>query len=202
MAKTITADEKLILLHKKLSVHEKRLHFNELAIEVYQLLVTDEERRKVGSFAEATRHREGTSIGMWMRAKQVSRHRAIIDLARHTGMPESEYDMYLRLLGEARVPVEMNRIPVWDRATKTLSFDGVPVKVFKRNALSQIPLLEAFQKQNWVPRIISPLKKTGKTYASTRLRDAVKLLNRGQGQVKIKFERDGTKVGVCWYPPK
>lgn len=177
--------------------HERRVQNVHLGWKIYQDFLTEEERIAVGKFEEV--FPAGGTVGIWMQAKQVSRWRAIIEVARCLGLPEAEYERLLNRLGEQRSAISRGRrTPVWVKESSTLQLDGEVIKQIRRpnQARNQILILDAFQEESWPDRIDDPLPRPATGVDSRQLGEAVRRLK--QGLQRITFRRDGSGEGVCW----
>jgi hypothetical protein len=72
------------------------------------------------------------------------------------------------------------------------------VKKFKCRAANQEAILNAFEEDQWPPRIDDPLPQVTDLDPKRRLADTIKCLNRKQGNAILKFGGDGTGEGVVW----
>ena len=88
--------------------------------------------------------------------------------------------------------------PTWDCERHELKIGKVIVKRFKWRATNQEAILNAFQEENWPPRIDDPLPPKPEKDPKRRLSDAIKCLNRKQDNPLIRFRGDGTGEGVLW----
>ena len=88
-------------------------------------------------------------------------------------------------------------VPKWDSDRAELRLGDVVVKRFRQPAKNQRAILDAFQGENWAPRIDNPLPEEDQQPAQDRLHDAVRRLNQ-QIHTLIRFESDGSGEGVLW----
>ena len=179
---------------EELNRHRRRLQDPHKAQHVWDLLLSEDERNRLGSLE--VEYQNHQTIGIWMRAKNVSKELAIIQLAKAFGMPSSEYNWMLKALGES-VPAEdfvLGR-PHWDRERGELTLNSEVIRVIaRRNQASNIvAILDAFQSAGWSDRIDDPLPPPRD---SERLGQTLRRLN--QNLSEIRFSRDGTGSGVRW----
>ncbi len=131
-----------------------------------------------------------------MRAKNVSRELATIQLAKQFGLPSSEYNWMLKELGEA-VPTEdvVPGRPHWDRESGKLTLNGEEIRSILRpqQAINVVAVLDAFESANWSERIQDPLPPPSDP---ERLGQTLRRLQ--NNLTKIRFSRDGTGSGVRW----
>lgn len=130
---------------------------------------------------------------MYMRARNVTYERAMLEIAWELAqIHEADYERLLAAIGGKAAG---SLKPVWDVARLRLSLgDHICRTVRSRTVASNICLiLDAFEDQNWVARIVDPLPgpKDGQ-----RLRNAIDKLN--AGLARIRFRADGTSAGVIW----
>ena len=186
-------------LSRQLRLHLSRIQDPHTASRIYQDFLTDDERARIGSLEEAYMGQSHRTVGMWMRAKNVSFNRAIADVSRCLGMPEAEYESLLRRLGEQRVAnLSPRSIPVWDQDRYTLALDGEVIKQIHRpnQAWKQLRILKVFEEEGWTSRIDDPLPRTGRESDLRQLGEAVRSLNRRLQ--RIAFRRDGSGEGIRW----
>jgi hypothetical protein len=137
------------------------------------------------------------SIGMWVKARQCTGEKALIELGHRLGfVNEVTRNWLLREynedVAESQDPVDR---PVWDREQRQLCFNGTVVRtVAHPNAAKNIvSVLNAFEEAGWPPRIDDPLPG-GRN--SQRLHATIQSLN--DGLTKIVFTADGTGKGYTW----
>jgi hypothetical protein len=88
--------------------------------------------------------------------------------------------------------------PTWDRRSRELRLGELVVKQYKMPAAVQIAILDAFEEEDWPPRIDDPLPPRRGLDPQDRLREAIKSLNRNQDIRILRFQGDGTRCGVRW----
>ncbi len=80
-------------------------------------------------------------------------------------------------------------IPSWDSSRRELLFGGKTCKRYRTRAVNQEKVLAAFEEEGWPSRIDDPVPPG-------RLKETVRQLNKHLQH--IRFESDGTGVGVLW----
>jgi len=75
--------------------------------------------------------------------------------------------------------------PVWDKETRTLTFDGEVIRTVRNNA-KWTPILDVFQDDGWPPKVDIPLAP------GVNVSDCLKALNKDLKS--IKFTRDGDTI--------
>ena len=90
--------------------------------------------------------------------------------------------------------------PHWDRHRRELRIATVLVKQFTIPDLDQESVLFAFDEQDWPARIDDPLTTDDESCCHQRLQATVHRLNRGQKQLRIRFQADDDGQGVRWEP--
>jgi hypothetical protein len=93
---------------------------------------------------------------------------------------------------------ESRRVPFWDTDRGVLYFAGQIVKRFRWRAANQQRILTAFQEEGWPARIDDPLVPTPTLVGKQRLRDTIKCLNRKQAHALVRFQGDGSGLGIRW----
>lgn len=111
---------------------------------------------------------------------------------------------YLRRLLPQQRPGRKDRAtaqalkPRWDRDDRQLFLGETVVKRFRRVALAQFAILDAFQEAGWPTEGPNPLQADAYGEARERLHDALKKLNRGQApdgpQIRFPVHLGGRKV--------
>lgn len=79
--------------------------------------------------------------------------------------------------------------PNWDKERRELRFGDATCKRYTRPAKKQWAVLDAFQEENWPPRIDDPLLGKLRYEAVRQLNSGLKL---------IRFTNDGGGDGICW----
>jgi hypothetical protein len=88
-------------------------------------------------------------------------------------------------------------VPHWDEQRRQLMYDGVVVKEFRHPAGNQELILAVFEEEGWPPRIDDPLPPADEMDPTTRVRDTIRRLNRGQRHTRLRFRADGRR-GILW----
>jgi hypothetical protein len=88
--------------------------------------------------------------------------------------------------------------PRWDAEQRILWFAGQVMARFHVPAENQERVLNAFEEEDWRPRIDDPLPPRTDVSAKRRLHDTILRLNRHQVRRLLRFRGDGTGEGVCW----
>lgn len=182
-------------LSEELQKHEFRLQDPETAHHVWHRMLSDSERLRLGTLEG--QYRDGRTVGIWMRAKNVSRELAIVQLSIQFGLPPADAAWILEELGET-LPNDHEHAPGrpnWNRERGELTFDGEVVRQIARvnQARNIVLILDAFQEEGWPRRIDDPLPGTG---GAERLGNTLRRLR--ERLSAITFERDGTGEGITW----
>jgi hypothetical protein len=159
----------------------RRLQIAPEADFVWNRLLSELERQRLGGNLE-TCFAQGGTIGIWMRARGVSRHRAILDIAHQRGLDDATYNRLLRETGEEERRDTRER-PSWQRATGELRFNGSLVRVvriFSRPSNIQL-ILDAFEDAGWPDTIPNPLGND-----QQRLHQALRSLNRNRPRIRFR----------------
>lgn len=135
---------------------------------------------------------------------------ANVEVARRLAAPETASDATSQAGDKSSVEVDaiqsngnepdplIRRAPEWDRDRQELRLGDVVVKRFKAPANNQEMILEAFQEEDWPPRIDDPLPPMPDLEPKRRLHDSINSLNRNQKVQLIRFFGDGSGKGVRW----
>ncbi|MFO0803557.1 MAG: hypothetical protein U0791_10630 [Gemmataceae bacterium] len=90
-------------------------------------------------------------------------------------------------------------LPLWNPDTRELTLEGVLVKRFRTSAISQVIILEAFQRQGWKASLANPFsRERGDRDPKDRLHDGLINLNRHQVNNLLRFERNGAGR-ITWH---
>lgn len=136
-------------------------------------------------------------VGMWMKARKVSKPRAILELAYEFNFLSGvDHRRLLVALGKKESTPTSHR-PNWDRGTGKLHYGGKLVRHVANpgRATNIVAILDVFEEQGWPERIDDPLRGGAD---KQRLREAIRTLN--QGLSGIRFRADGTGSGIGWEP--
>ena len=88
--------------------------------------------------------------------------------------------------------------PFFDDERRALWFKRSLVKSFHNPAKNQQLLLTAFQEQQWQFQIDDPLPPEPGINSKTRLRDAIRCLNKWHLHRLLRFHGDGSGTAVRW----
>lgn len=163
---------------------------------LWQVVLSEGERERLGNTLEECYERLGGTLGMWMKLQDVSKERAVIDLARALGfLDEPTCSWLLREMSEyTDAPASADR-PSWDPSSRELRWQG---RVIRRCQVRQPPtsiqeVLDAFQHAGWKKRIANPLR-----LGSEQLHQTLRSLN--HGLKKISFHAQGGATKITWSP--
>ena len=107
-------------------------------------------------------------------------------------------DLALALPADATA-VEKDVKPHWDSTKMELRYKGCLIKEFNQPSMHQMPVLVAFEEEDWPSRIFDPLPPKGVLNPKRRLRQTVEALNEyHKTPNKMYFKADGTGEGICW----
>jgi hypothetical protein len=102
-------------------------------------------------------------------------------------------------MAETPLPaVATEEIPRWDAVAGKLWWQGGVLKCLRHDAINQRRILDAFEEQGWQRRIDDPLPGSRGLARKSRLREALRGLNRGQRVPALRFRTDGSGTGICW----
>lgn len=161
---------------------------------LWQRVLTEEERQRLGGDLEACWRRLSTA-GMWMELRGVSRERAVIEVAGELGfLTESNARWLLREIGEeSPASQEASERPSWHPERSELRWGA---QVIRRVRLMANPsniqlILDAFQAAGWPSRIDDPLPNGPD---QQRLHQAVLSLNEGLDVIRFHVQEGGQAV--------
>lgn len=161
------------------------------ATRVWNELFDDQDRQLFQDLESAFR-RLGT-VGMWMKARDVSLPVAILQLAAELELLSPKMiEKVQRELGLDRASDSSKELrPSWDRDTGNLTYAGEVVKRIRNLSIAKnvVMVLNVFEEEGWPPRILDPLPSNKKA-------DALRSLN--NQLMRIRFRADGTGEGILW----
>jgi hypothetical protein len=133
-------------------------------------------------------------IGFWSRFKNVSRGRAIADLAFATDLLSP--GQHARLLRDLKESAPDRVVPEWNRESCKLNYGAKLARKIRGLTIAKriVTILDAFERAGWPERIANPLADKD----AQRLREAIARLNRGLSL--INFSADGASCGIRWEP--
>jgi len=158
----------------------------------WEQLFTREEQESLGGDLDECWNREPNIVRLWMKLRDRSQLRAIVELAHGLNfLTPQDYQWLLREIGEPESPESQTTRPVWDPERRELRFGGKVVRrVHSRNVARSISgILDDFQEAGWPARIPSKLDTT---LSFQPLHDAVSRLNKGLAE--IRFRVDGGDI--------
>jgi hypothetical protein len=132
------------------------------------------------------------AIRKLMELRKSSQPRAILELGRGLNfLTDVDYQRLLREIGEAERKPARSKLPVWNRETGTLQFEGSEIRKVRSPSVARhaTAILDTFEGHRWPSRIANPIGETGQT-----LHDAVKALNRGLKKISFHVEGDGWQI--------
>ena len=182
-------------VRKLLDELEPRVQRNVVAVAIWEHFLTPAERKSLGNDAYLAWKNYGRTAGMWAAARDVSRDRAIADIARAMDWVDtSTFSKMLKALGEGS---QVAKKPRWISRTGELWYEGKVVRRIRNLAKASVivRILEAFEESDWPPRIDDPVTSGGD---SAQRRRAVESLN--DGLERIRFACAGDGESFAWQP--
>jgi hypothetical protein len=171
---------------------EVRAHQAENAVRVWNDHFSTAERKELGDEPfQAWKHNGGTA-GMWAVAKEVSRERALVDIAYALDWLETaKCEWLLEVIGEKTATVIK---PRWNSATGELWFDGELVRKVANMAKAKnvVAILNACEENGWPKTFADPLTGGGDNYTRRR---TVESLNKGLTRIRFVCSGDGETFG-------
>lgn len=132
------------------------------------------------------------AIRKLMDLRKISQPRAILGLGLALSfLTPPDYERLLRAIGEGERKPRESKLPVWDRETRTLSFEGVVIRSIRslKVAKNVVAILDAFEGHRWPSRIMNPTGDVGQP-----VHDAVKSLNNGLTKISFHVDNDGQQI--------
>lgn len=156
--------------------------------------LTVAEQKRLGPDYLTAYQTYGGTIQLWLYLRGGTPWRAIADVAQTVGLlSESARRRLLRELGEPDAASASSVNVEWIKTLGELRLnDEVIRRVRVGHATKVVPILDAFQECGWPEHIDDPITAGD----GQRLRDALKVLNRGLE--RIRFHADGTGEGIRW----
>ena len=190
--KTGPSDE-AIAEFKKQEVHVHLMYFARL---LWDRVLRDSERKKLGtSFEVAVVAHHGTT-GLWMALHPtLSVEQSVLDVSRAVGsIDQLTYEWLIREIVGARVRIGPGIRPERNHGRGELKFHGDVIRRVRISVGNQIvKILDEFERQGWPERIDSPITDF---FDDMKHRDAIRRLN--SDLAVIRFRSDGTGRGILW----
>lgn len=171
-----------------------RIRLAVVARRVWELLISEDERQRLGADFEACWRRFGTA-GMWMEARGVSFEQAVIEVAEGANLMDAGTAAGLRLQFdmEDATPVHAENQPSWNPDRGELKLGD---RVIRCVRVLQTPsniqqILDAFQNQGWPSRIDNPLG-----LGQQQLHQSLRSLNHGLAM--IRFHSQEGAQSIVW----
>lgn len=167
------------------------------AEKVWSRGLTPEERELLGGNLESAWKDNNFTLGMASNVWQCSPARALMRICKEFAvLPPAEFHWLCGELGISDLTApdaEANLRPIWMKSLGELHFQDEIIRKFRSITLAKnsVGILDAFHEADWCRRIDNPLGCD-----SQGLREAVRWLN--EGLKRLRFEMDGTGVGVRW----
>ena len=122
------------------------LRGSNVALMVWNDLLTKEDKRKLGNNLEPQYRKHGT-IGIWMKLRNLSQNAAIVDLAyRMDLIAGAEKDRMEEALGSGTVAVQAIDKPTWDGVCGRLYWGTTTIRIVKPAKRSNVrAILTAFE---------------------------------------------------------
>lgn len=178
---------------------EARAHRAENAVRVWNDHFSPAERKELGDEPFLAWKHNGGTAGMWAVAKEVSRERALVDIAYVLDWLETaKCEWLLEVIGEKTATVIK---PRWNNATGELWFDGQLVRKVANMAKAKnvVAVLNACEENGWPERFADPIT-SGK--GSDTRRRIIQSLNDGLSRIRFVCIGDGETFGWEVRPPK
>ena len=162
---------------------------------LWERVLTSGERKRLGGRFELAYQRYGGTAGIWLHLRGGTPQQTIVDSAHALNLlSDTDWRWLLRELDESRRSTDSIAELEWRSDLGELRLNGEVVRQVRIGvAKNLIAILDAFQECAWPEQMDDPLPPTTDV---NRLRDTVKVLNRGLQ--RIRFFADGTGEGIRW----
>jgi hypothetical protein len=178
---------------EELRTHLARVAVRPSAERLWNRLLTDEDRQRLGGDFDAAYSASGT-VGMWMGLRGVSRPKAIADVAQALGLlDDTTHRWLLKEIGEPLQAHPRRDVPSWRPDLGQLLWgDRVirDVRVMRKPSNIQL-ILDAFEAANWPPRIDDPLPDGPNQH---RLHLTLQSLNSGLEVIRFHAQEGGSAI--------
>lgn len=157
------------------------------------------ERKELGDEPFLAWKHNGGTAGMWAKAKEVSRERALVDIAYALDWLETaKCEWLLEVIGEKASTVIK---PQWNNTTGELWFDGELVRKVANMAKAKnvVTILNTCEENGWQERFADPIT-SGKD-SDTRRR-VLESLNKGLKRLRFVCNGDGQTFSWKVLDPK
>jgi hypothetical protein len=174
---------------KKIDELEKQVQRNAVAIVIWENHFSPAERKELGNDIYLAWKQKGRTAGMWAAVREVSRERAIIDIAYALDWLDTKTrTQLLKAIGD---DATAGGKPRWIARTCELWFEGEIVRRVRNPAKAAhvVRILAEFEQSNWPHRVDDPVTSGGD---SSRRRRAIESLNKGLTRIRFACAGDGT----------
>lgn len=132
-------------------------------------------------------------IGMWCILYGVTPARAVLEIAQRLNfLDQGTFEWLLHELGEEPVHAEPGSIPVWNRETGRLQYNGRTirrVRIMKNPSNIQI-ILDSFQADGWPRTISNPIREA----SQQQLHEALRSLNDRLRRIRFASVQGGRVI--------
>ena len=167
-----------------------------VAAEVWHDVFSDSDRQRLGGEIEECWQELGTA-GMWMKARDVSLERALLDIAEATGMVSCRVLRRLeRALSLERTDVSTtDDRPVWNVDSGELMYRGAVIRKcrIKKGGSKPQVVFDAFQAAGWARQIDNPLPEV-----TPQINESINDLNKRLKSKQIRFGVRKSGEAIIW----
>jgi hypothetical protein len=165
---------------------------------IWDEVLTDAEKRRLGDSIEDAWAKHGSALCWWIHLTGQDALRSVVELSyRADSFDERVRRRYLRAIGQPdNGPPATGGKPHWERSTGQLWFGGQVVREIRDlgKAHAIVEVLDDFQRQGWPVSIDYPSASDSDT-----LHGRIKSLNKCKIPA-IKFRSNGKGTGIAWQP--
>jgi hypothetical protein len=165
---------------------------------LWDKVLTEDDRRRLGSDLYAAYNVRHGTIGMWMWLHNVNYPRAVVDVAWALGFLDPvNHDWLRKEIGETRQKSADRQLPVWDNATGELIWNGQTIATFLiKDPPSDVQrVLEAFAEERWPKSIANPLPGP---FNQHRLHQLIKYINGRLTLIHFRVQKGAMEI--VWEP--
>jgi hypothetical protein len=168
------------------------IHTPVMAQRLWERVLSDGDRRRLGGNLQVSYARLGGTAGMWKKLRGGSLEQAVLEVARELEfLGQVGYERLLRAVGKKTTGSPRPDRPVWNGSNGELRWkDRVirRVRVFARPSNIHI-ILDEFERQDWFDRINNPL-----SLGQQQLHQALRSLNRSLSEIHFHAQEGGQVI--------
>jgi hypothetical protein len=160
---------------------------------LWNLRLTDRDRRKLGSDFQTAYRDHGGTVGMWQKLHGGTVERAIVEAnVKLQFLNDLDREWLLGELRETLKPPGSSVKPRWDPVHGELSLEGHIIRMVRpfRTPSNIQQILDQFRHHRWRKKVENPLGGQGQQ----QLHQALRTLNKGLQRISIHSEDGGKSI--------